>query len=425
MNVLLVSANTETLNMPILPMGLGLVAAAAKQAGHKVRFLDLMAETEPEAALTDVISLVRPEAIGVSIRNIDDQVSAAPHFLLETARSVVATCKRLSKAPTILGGAGYSMFPESALEYLGADMGIQGEGEAAFVALLARIEAKANVSDVPGLYLPRKGCRTPPNFHQRLDDWPFPNPAIFAVKRFQDPACYLPFQARRGCALRCTYCATETIEGSRIRKRSPEAVVVKELARWQAAGFTRIFFVDNTFNLPPDYARELCVQLAKADLGLTWRAIFYPGRTEESLVRDMARAGCTEVSLGFESGNARVLAGMGKHFKVSEVRRTARLLGDAGIRRMGFLLLGGPDETRESVLESLQFADTLNLEALKITVGIRIYPKTRLASRARAEGLIDTADNLLRPRFYIRHGMEDWLRETVAQWIAERPNWGM
>ena len=424
MNVLLVSANTETLNMPILPMGLGLVAAAAKQAGHKVRFLDLMAETEPEAALADVISLFRPEAIGVSIRNVDNQVSAAPHFLLETARSVVATCKRLSKAPTILGGAGYSMFPESALEYLGADMGIQGEGEAAFVALLARIEAKANVSDVPGLYLPRKGCRTPPNFHQRLDDWPFPNPAIFAVKRFQDPACYLPFQTRRGCALRCTYCATETIEGSRIRKRSPEAVV-KELARWQAAGFTRIFFVDNTFNLPPDYARELCVQLAKADLGLTWRAIFYPGRTEESLVRDMARAGCTEVSLGFESGNARVLAGMGKHFKVSEVRRTARLLGDAGIRRMGFLLLGGPDETRESVLESLQFADTLNLEALKITVGIRIYPKTRLASRARAEGLIDTADNLLRPRFYIRHGMEDWLRETVAQWIAERPNWGM
>ncbi len=214
MNVLLISANTETLNMSILPMGLGLVAAAAKQAGHNVRFLDLMAETEPEAALADVISLFRPEAIGVSIRNVDDQVSAAPRFLLEAARSVVATCKRLSKAPVILGGAGYSMFPESALEYLGADMGIQGEGEAAFVALLSRIKVKANVSDVPGLYLPRKGCRTPPNFHQRLDDWPFPNPAIFASKRFQDPACYLPFQTRRGCALRCTYCATEAIEGT-------------------------------------------------------------------------------------------------------------------------------------------------------------------------------------------------------------------
>ena len=424
MNVLLISANTETLNMPTLPMGLGLVAAAAKQAGHKVRFLDLMVETEPEVALADAISLARPEAIGISIRNVDDQISAAPRFLLETARSVVATCKQLSKAPVILGGAGYSMFPESALEYLGADMGIQGEGEAAFVALLARIETKANVSDVPGLYLPRKGCRTPPTYHHRLDDWPFPNPAIFDAKRFHDTASYLPIQTRRGCPMRCSYCATEAIEGTSIRRRSPETVV-KELARWQSAGFTRIFFVDNTFNLPPDYAHELCVQLAAANLGLAWRAIMYPGRTEESLIRDMARAGCTEVSLGFESGNQRVLTGMGKHFKVSEVRRTARLLGDAGIRRMGFLLLGGPDETRESVLESLQFADALNLEALKITVGIRIYPKTRLASRARAEGIIDTADNLLQPRFYIRHGLEDWLQETVAQWLVERPNWRM
>ena len=51
MNILLVSANTETINMPTLPMGLGLVAAAAERAGHGVRFLDLMAESNSEMAL--------------------------------------------------------------------------------------------------------------------------------------------------------------------------------------------------------------------------------------------------------------------------------------------------------------------------------------------------------------------------------------
>jgi radical SAM superfamily enzyme YgiQ (UPF0313 family) len=424
MNVLLISANTETLNMPILPMGLGMVAAAAKRAGHYVRFLDLLQESDPEVALSAAIASAKPEVIGISIRNIDDQASADPRFLLEAARAVVAKCKRLSHAPVILGGAGYSMFPESALEYLGADMGIQGEGEAPFVTLLARLESKADVSDVPGLYLRHKGLQAPRTYQRCLDDWPFPDPAFFNAARFQAPTYYLPFQTRRGCPLRCSFCATSTIEGTRIRRRSSEAVV-EELARWRAAGFSHLFFVDNTFNLQSRHALELCDRIAAANLCLSWRAIFYPGRTEESLVQAMARAGCTEVSMGFESGNARVLAGMGKRFDVKDVRRTARLLGDAGIRRMGFLLLGGTDETQESALESLRFADMLNLEAVKLTVGIRIYPYTRLAAVARAEGVIGTDDDLLRPCFYIRRGLEDWLRQTVFQWAADRPNWRM
>lgn len=137
----------------------------------------------------------------------------------------------------------------------------------------------------------------------------------------------------------------------------------------------------------------------------------------------MAQAGCTEVSLGFESGHPQVLNWIGKHFDPEDVRRTSQMLGDAGIRRMGFLLLGGPKETKETAMESLRFAESLNLEAMKVTVGIRIYPYTRLADEARADGMIGSADDLLRPRFYIRRGLERWLRETVDDWTANRPTW--
>jgi radical SAM superfamily enzyme YgiQ (UPF0313 family) len=349
-------------------------------------------------------------------------VSAAPRFLLEKAKAVVDTCRRLSKATIVLGGAGYSIFPDAALDYLDADLGIQGEGEAAFVELLACLENKQDLSNIPGLFIRKRGCRTPPSYSLKLDDWPFPDPAIFNPQRFQQANWYLPFQTRRGCPLRCSYCSTPAIEGLRIRRRSIPSVI-SELCRWKDAGFTRIFFVDNTFNLPPDYAHELCRQLAAAVPGISWRAILYPGRIEESLITEMAEAGCTDVSLGFESGNAQVLKGMGKHFKTTEVRRTVRLVGNAGIARMGFLLLGGPDETRESVLESLQFVDQLGLEAVKVTIGIRIYPYTPLAKKAKAEGMIDIGDNLLYPQFYIRAGLEEWLRDTVAEWLAARPNW--
>jgi hypothetical protein len=56
-------------------------------------------------------------------------------------------------------------------------------------------------------------------------------------------------------------------------------------------------------------------------------------------------------------------------------------------------------------------------------VGIRIYPYTALAKIAVAEGLIPPDDDLLFPKFYMVRGLEDWLRETVMAWMAERPNW--
>lgn len=90
---------------------------------------------------------------------------------------------------------------------------------------------------------------------------------------------------------------------------------------------------------------------------------------------------------------------------------------------MGFLLLGGPDESLESAERSLSFADALNLEAVKITLGIRIYPGTQLARKAAAEGVIDPADPLLRPTFYLRPELSAPLREMVDRWMADRPNW--
>ncbi len=424
MRVLLISANTEKINMPTLPVGLGFVAAAARKAGHEVQFLDLMGKQSARAELERVAAAFKPQAIGISIRNVDDQVSDPPRFLLEQAREVVTACREAFAAPIILGGAGYSIFPQAALNFLQADMGIQGEGEAAFVELLERLENRRDLAGVPGLFLRRKGAQGARVFLQPLDAWPFPGPELFDAAVFDNPDYYLPFQTRRGCPLQCSYCSTAAIEGTLIRKRSV-AAAVQSLTQWRQAGVKRVYFVDNTFNLPPEYARQLCEQIIQAQLGLTWRCILYPGRVEEPLVKAMAQAGCREASLGFESGSPCVLEGMRKRFSVADVRRAAALLGENGIRRMGFLLLGGPDETRQTVQESLAMVDTLGLEAVKLTIGIRIYPLTRLAEVARRQGVIAPGDDLLHPRFYITPGLEPWLRETVARWIADRPNWMM
>ena len=413
MKVLLISANTERLNMPTIPLGLACVAAATRRVGHDCSFLDLLQEASPRDAVQARIRAFCPDVIGISVRNIDDQNMQNPRFLLDQTRTVVETCRATSSVPIVLGGAGYSLFPDAVLTYLQADYGVAGDGEEVFPALLDCLARQADPRALPGVHKAGFPQALEPSFTVALDGLPSPDEGLWASLDPSTPDLWVPVQSRRGCPNDCSYCATFRIQGRRIRSRSPRAVA-EHIAHLAAQGFQRFYFVDNSFNIPEPHALELCEHLRALRPKVQWRCILYPHRVEDRLVRAMAGAGCVEAALGFESGSAQVLAAMNKRFDAQEVRDICRLLATHGIRRMGFLLFGGPEETRESVEESLQFAQSLGLDQLRITIGIRIYPGTPLAQRAAAEGRIAPDDNLLQPRFYLAPGLEPWIYERIS-----------
>ena len=415
MKVLFVSPNTERLFMPTLPLGLALVAAATRRAGHETRFLDLLAAADPLAAVRQAIAEFQPEVIALSIRNVDDQSMQDTKFLLEPVRDVVAVCRAASPAKIVVGGAGYSIFPEAALEYLGADYGVCGEGEVVFPALLERLQRGQDVVGLAGALCPRRPahrqpgsspriwtccpCRRPISGHQ-----PIPRtlrsgsrcrPA--AVARWHAATVRRPSWRARSCG-----CGRQPGSSS-ISPRWPRPVSASSTS-WTTPSTCR-----------SSYALELCRRLAELRLDLAWRCILYPHQVAEELVAAMAAAGCVEVSLGFESGCPQVLRAMNKRFQPEEVREISKRLAAHGIRRMGFLLLGGPGETKESVDESLAFAQSLGLEMLKVSVGIRLYPHTPLARQAVEEGVVSPEDDLLVPRFYIRPGLEDYIRQAQGE----------
>lgn len=423
MRILFISANTEKINMTTLPLGLACVAAATRKTGHEVAMVDLLIEKDKYSVLKETIKDFRPDMIGLSVRNIDDQNKENPRFLLDPVKEMIAVCRNLSEATIVIGGAGYSIFPVSALSFLGADMGIQGEGEVAFPTLIARMEQGADLSGVSGLYRPQQGLQCARLFAKNLDSLPLPDPDLWPLPS-QKEELWMPVQTRRGCPLDCNYCSTGTIEGRMIRRHSPGAIV-HWIARWRKAGVHRFFFVDNTFNLPPSYAKEICRKLIDYDLNIRWWSILYPEHVDKEMVELMHRAGCEQVSMGFESGSERILKNMNKKFTPKRVRIISKMLSDHGIRRMGFLLLGSPGETRKSAEESLAFADSLKLEGMKVTVGVRIYPHTALARTAVAEGVISSRDDLLFPKFYLARGLENCLPEILKNWSATHPRWLM
>jgi radical SAM superfamily enzyme YgiQ (UPF0313 family) len=237
MKILLISANTEQINMPIVPLGMSYVGAAVQNAGHDVKLLNLMMVQDICRRISDSISGFSPDVIGISVRNIDDQVMKDPNFLLNGARRVVIECRSLSDAPIVLGGAGYSIFPQSALEYLNADMGIQGEGEKAFVMLLEQLERNGDISEIPGLCLPGKGLLKKCRYLKMLDYHPQPhlNAHLLLPSTLKKEDIWFPVQTRRGCAMNCSYCSTASIEGRLLRKHSV-AYAVDFIRQYENAG---------------------------------------------------------------------------------------------------------------------------------------------------------------------------------------------
>ncbi|MCU0723694.1 MAG: cobalamin-dependent protein, partial [Planctomycetes bacterium] len=152
MKVLVVNANNELRPNPVVPLGACLAASAAEAAGHETSFLDLAFEKDPTAALRRAIDRVRPEAIGVSLRNVDNTDFSNPRFYLgEVREAVVRPALEALPGRVVLGGAGFSTMPEEILEYTGAPAGVVADGEIAFPALLARWAEGRGAEGVEGV----------------------------------------------------------------------------------------------------------------------------------------------------------------------------------------------------------------------------------------------------------------------------------
>jgi len=134
-----------------------------------------------------------------------------------------------------------------------------------------------------------------------LDSLPLPDSQMWPMPASAGKGILLPVQTRRGCPMACGYCSTSRIEGRITRRRNP-FLVARWLKEWEAAGVRQFFFVDNTFNLPPTYAKELCRAIIQEKPKISWQSIIYPRLVDEELAALMAQAGCSQISLGFGDG---------------------------------------------------------------------------------------------------------------------------
>jgi len=427
MKILIVSTNRNSLPFPVMPLGACIVAEAAELAGHEVRLLDMMFEKDPLRALRKELDW-KPEVVGLSVRNIDNNDMQTPLAPVKELAPVVEMIRSKTHAPLVLGGAAVSVMTEELLRFTGADCAVTGDGENVFPVLVERFEEKKAFNDLPGVAWLEED-RLIKNSCARLecyaDNCAAPEFARWIkVNNYISNSSTVPLQTKLGCHFRCVYCTYRRIEGNEYRLFSPESAV-EAVGRILSQGLRDIEFVDSVFNSPYWHSLSVCEGIGNAFAGknggrprlqtLELNPLFL----DEAFLKAMKYAGFVGAGITVESASDPVLAGLKKGFTAPDVYRAAALVNKTDMPFVWIFMLGGPGETKVTVMETIQFAKKYirPTDVAFFTVGIRIYPGTELADIARNEGLLSlTGREMLEPVFYISPHVEfTWILKQIEK----------
>jgi radical SAM superfamily enzyme YgiQ (UPF0313 family) len=395
--VLLVATNRMLTPFPVYPIGVDYVATAL-QGRHEVRVLDLACDGAEEALAT-VCQSLRPEVVGLSIRNVDSAETSNPEGFIPDLERVAALVRKNSQARLVLGGPGFSIFPQALMKRLGGDFGVAGEGER--LGWLLDDLAAGEVTPFPGL-LVRDDSREPPA--------PWTGPRLRKVTSPETVAHYLRWggmlnvQTKRGCPYLCTYCTYPGIEGRKLRLFDPDSVA----REWQsliAAGAKYVFVTDSVFNSHPGHNLAVADALKRHQVSVPWGAFFSPLKPPAGYYRRLREAGLTHAEFGTESLSSAMLKDYRKPFTVEHALAAHAEARAAGIHVAHYIMLGGPGETEATVQETLDRCDKIDDAALFFFCGVRIYPGTTVHALAVREGQVGAKDDLLTPRFYAPSGI--------------------
>lgn len=424
MKLLIIAINRSTFPYVVAPLGAAAVTAAARDAGHRAELLDLCFKRNPRRALRRAIGQLRPEVVGLSIRNLDSCSYHQPTSYLDQAERVVRWVRRATSAPLVLGGAAVTVVGAKMVEALGADYGVIGEGERSLPRLLSALERGDRLEAIPGLVAAGEPGARPPEPIEELDDLPVNDQATIDFRPYLRRGGMVGVQTKRGCPFRCLYCNYPSIEGARYRLRSAERCVedIERLVVEQ--GLRDVFFTDSVFNQPRDQALSLCHELARRRLGIRWQAYCNPLGLDSELARAFAEAGCVGVELGIDAVLDRRLEALGKSFGEHEVAQASAALEAAGIPFAHFLIFGGPGERWADVEASReQLRKMSRANAVFAGLGLRVYRSTALYGLAVDQGLVTPGSPALKPVYYLSPTMRHRAVERLDQIAARTTTW--
>jgi radical SAM superfamily enzyme YgiQ (UPF0313 family) len=391
------------------PDWLAYTAAVLEQDKHEVKLYDFPAMEWDKDKIIDLAHLEKPDFV------VLDSTTPSIYSDIECALMIKEAA---GNAKVIMVGPHVSSLPEQVLtESNGAvDVACIGEYE---YSVRDTVRNYPNLDSVTGICYMKNGVPTRTAARpliDNLDELPFPAWHHLDLMKYFDGGKLYPYIdiiSGRGCPNKCIFCLwPQVMHGYKYRLRSAKNVVdeiehdIKLCPQVLHGG--EFFFEDDTFTVNKPRAIEICEEILKRNIKLTFSVNARVDTADLEMFKTMKRAGCRELLVGFESGAQELLDKMHKNITIEKGRQFMKYAKQAGLDVHGCFVIGLPGETETTAMQTIKYALSLGLVTAQFS-GAVPFPGTKYFQMCETEGWLKTKT------------WSDWLDGGEQSSIVEYP----
>ncbi|MBD3266227.1 radical SAM protein [bacterium] len=368
------------------PLGILYVAAYLQQnTDVEIEILDCILEKYNYDQVEDAIRRSQPNIVGIT----------ATTFTLIDCILTAKTIKKIDPAiRVILGGPHVYIYPQETMQIAEVDHILIGEGEQNFAQLVNAIAHEEDIASIRGIgYRDHGEIQVTPilPLNQHLDELPFPARHLIPQERYYTVLAkktpITTMMTSRGCPYKCIFCDRPHL-GKQFRFRGPESVV-NEMQQCEEMGIGEIFVYDDTFTVDRQRVLDICRMKIERGLRIGWDIRAHINTMNDEMLDELAAAGCLRIHFGVESGNQEINKAIRKGLNLEKTKEMFKKTRQRGMDTLGYFMIGNPDETREQVLETIEYARNLDADYIHLSVATP-FPATDLYRLGFERGLYQT-----------------------------------
>jgi radical SAM superfamily enzyme YgiQ (UPF0313 family) len=365
------------------PLWSRLISGYVRDRGYSVEILDSEALNMGCERVAQVVADKAPTLTVMVV--FGHQPSASTQMMVGAGE----TCQKIKEIapdhPILIVGGHVSALPEQTITEEAVDYVCKGEGPITVVQLLEALKSETpeqtDWSTIQGLVWrnedgePVVNPSAPlitdldkdlhgmtwdllPMDHYRAHNW-----QCFGDEKARMP--YASIYTSLGCPYKCSFCCINApFDTNRQRVRSPQAVVQEIDYLYRTYGVKTFKIIDEMFVLNRRHVFAICdgiIALGYAD-ELNFWAYSRVDTVKPDMLEKLRQAGIRWLVLGIESGSKHVRDGSEKQLRANDIKQVVADIQKANINVLGNYIFGLPDDTLETMRETLDLAIELNCE---------------------------------------------------------------
>tara|TARA_Y100000310_G_scaffold254968_1_gene262191 strand:+ start:409 stop:1833 length:1425 start_codon:yes stop_codon:yes gene_type:complete len=336
------------------PLGLALIAEYVRERGYKVEIIDIKPDRYTDEMVAEYCRHHSPSLVGIS--------STTPKMDI-TIRTAWKIKERWPELPIILGGIHATALPENTLQdYDCFDHICKGEG---FSAMVEAVEyAKAGNKESRIFNDPEP---------VDLETLHYAAWTLLPMERYRSHLWHSFGQHTRGgygvlwsslgCPYTCSFCSVGLVR-AKYGERRPEDFVDELGLLIKRHKVRYLEIIDDLFTLNPERVHWICDDIIRRGYNKEVNMWCYGrvGTVDERILDKLREAGFTWIVYGFETGSERIGKTVNKAFSKEKIRKTVKMTHDAGLNILANWMFGFPDDSLETMQETLDLAQDIDSE---------------------------------------------------------------